>query len=90
VQHRESKALPGDIIRYQRIPQHVDGGKLRMLVRKGLPFVKGHMGGDEILLLHGDTIPAGREIEIALQALHSPSVNGHEAGFLIKAKPTTV
>jgi len=55
-------------------------------VRKGLPFVKGHMGGNEILLLHGDTIPAGREIEIALQALHSPSVRGHEAGFLYQGK----
>ena len=57
-----------------------------MLVRKGLPFIKGHMGGNEILLLHGDTIPAGREIEIALQALHFPSVRGHEAGFLYQGK----
>jgi len=53
-------------------------------VSKGLLFIKGHMGGNEILLLPGDTIPAGREIDLALQALHPPSIRGHEAGFLYR------
>jgi len=62
------------------------GEKRGMLMRKGTPFIKGHMGGNEILLLPGDTIPAGRELEIALQALHSPSVKEHEVGFLYQGK----
>lgn len=53
-------------------------------MRKGPSFIKGHMGGNEILLLHGDTIPAGREIDLALQAFHPPSIRGHEAGFLYR------
>lgn len=53
-------------------------------MRKELSFIKGHMGGNEILLLSGDTIEEGREIDLALQAFHPPSIRGHEAGFLYR------
>ena len=51
-----------------------------------IDFIKGHMGGDGIILLYGDQIPKGREIEVALSALDPPNVRGHEAGLLYKGK----
>ena len=45
-------------------------------------FIKGHMGGNEIVLLYGDQIPKGREVEIALRMLHPTSLSGHQGGIL--------
>jgi len=45
-------------------------------------FIKGHMGGNEIVLLYGDQIPNGREVEIALRILHPTSLSGHQVGIL--------
>ena len=32
-----------------------------------IDFIKGHMGGDEVVLLYGDQMPKGREYEVAEQ-----------------------
>lgn len=53
---------------------------------KGLPFIKGHMGSNEIILLYGDEVPVGREIEVALQALYPPHIRGHEAGLIYQGE----
>ena len=62
------------------------GEERRMVVSKGLPFVKGHMGGNEIILLYGDEVPVGREIEVALQSLYPPHIRGHEAGLIYQSE----
>jgi len=49
-------------------------------------FVKGHMGGNEIILLNGDQIPTHREIEVSLLALRPPNIRGHEAGLFYKSR----
>ena len=46
-----------------------------------IPFIKGHMGGNEIVLLKGNSVPVGRELEIGLRALYPTSIKGHEAGL---------
>jgi len=51
-----------------------------------LDFVKGHMGGNEIVLLHGDQMPRRRRLEIALSLLDPPSIRGDQAGLLENAK----
>jgi len=63
-----------------------------------LPFVKGHMGGNEIILLEGTKIPRDKEIDWCLTVLNSPYIRGHQAGLLynsweanhIKAKIVSV
>jgi len=47
-----------------------------------LDFIKGHMGGNEIVLLYGEQIPKGRELKIALLTLEAPYIGGHEVGIL--------
>lgn len=47
-----------------------------------LDFVKGHMGGNTIVLLHGSQLPEGQELEISLQILSSEYLCAHEAGIL--------
>lgn len=47
-----------------------------------LDFIKGHMGGNEIVLLYGEQIPKGRELKIALLTLEAPYIRGHEVGIL--------
>jgi len=49
-------------------------------------FVKGHMGGNEIILLDGHQVPKGKEIECAVKALESPSIGGHQAGLFYKSE----
>jgi proline racemase len=44
------------------------------------------MGGNEIILLYGDEVPVGREIEVALQALYPPHIRGHEAGLIYQGE----
>jgi len=58
-----------------------------MLNRK-VDFLKGHMGGNEIILLYGDEIPKGREIETVLPLLDSPNIRGHQAGLFYNSKRT--
>ena len=49
-------------------------------------FVKGHMGGNEIILLYGDQILRGREIETVLPLLDSPNIRGHQASLFYNSK----
>ena len=48
-----------------------------------IPFIKGHMGGNEIVLLWGD-VPADKELQIALAALRPPYNLGQDLGLLRK------
>lgn len=47
-----------------------------------LDFVRGHMGGNLIILLRGEQIPAGRELETAVKLMGPNYLYGHEAGIL--------
>lgn len=47
-----------------------------------LDFVKGHMGGNTILLLYGEQLPAGRELELSVKALDQNHLWCHECGIL--------
>ncbi len=47
-----------------------------------LDFIKGHMGGNTIILLHGEQLPAGRELELSVKALDQNHLWCHEAGIL--------
>ena len=51
-------------------------------MKKKIPFVKGTMGGNLIVLLDGPSIPEGEEVESALRALDEWGVTGHQAGLL--------
>lgn len=54
--------------------------------RETLGFIKGHMGGNEILLLDGHQIAKGRELEVGLFSLNAPNIRGHQAGLLYKSE----
>lgn len=45
-------------------------------------FIKGHMGGDEVVLLYADQIPAGERIAVGLSVLARPSIGGHNSGLV--------
>lgn len=45
-------------------------------------FVKGHMGGNEIVLLDGNRMDSEKYVEAALSALEPPSIRGDQAGIL--------
>ncbi len=45
-------------------------------------FVKGHMGGNLIILLHGDEMNQPRELEQTLRVLSGKYLTGHQAGIL--------
>jgi diaminopimelate epimerase len=47
-------------------------------------FVKGHMGGNEIILIYGNQIPKQHHIKAALSLMESPSVRGDQVGILEK------
>jgi len=47
-------------------------------------FVKGDMGGNEIVLLNGDQIPARAYAQAALSVLDPPGIRGHQVGILEK------
>ena len=53
-----------------------------------IDFIKGHMGGNEIMLLYGDQIPAGMELAAGVSALKAPSLRGDNAGILYKGDET--
>jgi len=52
-------------------------------MRIEVPFIKGHMGGNEIVLLWGD-VPGDKELQIALAALRPPYNLGQDLGLLRK------
>jgi hypothetical protein len=45
-------------------------------------FVKGHMGGDEVVLLYADQIPESERIAVASSVLAKPSIRGHNSGLV--------
>lgn len=47
-----------------------------------LDFVRGHMGGNLIILLRGDQVPVGRELEIAVKLMGPNYLYAHEVGIL--------
>lgn len=47
-----------------------------------LDFVRGHMGGNLIILLRGDQIPEGRELDTAVKLMGPNYLYAHEAGIL--------
>jgi len=49
-----------------------------------MEFIKGHMGGNQIILINGDEINPGEELKTALKALDSKSIGGHQAGIIGK------
>ncbi len=49
---------------------------------KTIDLIKGHMGGNEIILLYGDQIPKGKELEIAQSILKE--LGGDELGLFYK------
>jgi hypothetical protein len=55
-------------------------------VTKTIDFVKGHAGFDEVILLYGDQVKPGAELEVGLPLLFKPSLGAVEAGFLYPAE----
>ncbi len=49
-----------------------------------IPFVKGHMGGNEIILLNRADLPRKRELESGLDLLSSPHIGGDQLGLLYR------
>ena len=49
-------------------------------------FVKGHMGGNEIILVHGHQIPKQQHIQASLYLMEPPSVRGDQVGILEKSQ----
>ena len=47
-------------------------------------FVKGHMGGNEIILVNGGQIPKHHRIKAALSLMESPGIRGDQVGILEK------
>lgn len=47
-----------------------------------LDFVRGHMGGNLIILLRGDQVPVGRELDAAVKLMGANYLYAHEAGIL--------
>jgi hypothetical protein len=50
-----------------------------------LDFVRGHMGGNLIILLRGDQVPLGYELETAVKLMGPNYLYAHEAGILYPA-----
>lgn len=47
-----------------------------------LDFVRGHMGGNLIILLQGEQIPGGQELDVAVKLMEPNYLHAHEAGIL--------
>lgn len=51
-------------------------------MKKKISFIKGHMGGNKILLLDGQQIPKEELLPTSLKALDELALSGHQAGIL--------
>ena len=49
-------------------------------------FIKGHMGGNEIVLLYADQMPEGKGIAVAASVLAKPSIGGHNSGLVYQSE----
>jgi hypothetical protein len=52
------------------------------MTRRAIPFVKGQMGGNRIVLLDGRAMEPRDDREVALAALSPEGLHGHQAGVL--------
>lgn len=52
------------------------------MAERVLDFAKGHMGGNNILFLYGDQVPAGREVEFANRVRSFCGIASHQVGIL--------
>jgi len=57
---------------------------------KKIEFIKGHMGGNEIVLLYGDQIPAGQELRVGASVLVAPSIRGHNSGLMYRSETAAI
>jgi len=53
---------------------------------KKVDFIKGHMGGNEIVLLYADQMPEGKGIAVAASVLAKPSIGGHNSGLVYRSE----
>jgi proline racemase len=51
-------------------------------LKRVINFVKGHMGGNEIIVLYGGQVPEESGIKMALPVLDPPGIRGHQAGLI--------
>lgn len=51
-------------------------------MKKEIPFLKGHMGGNEIVLVPRKSFPRNQELEMGLKVLDPPQVGGDQLGLL--------
>ena len=65
----------------EEIDEGIRKGGMEM-EKKRVEFIKGHMGGDEVVLLYADQIPEGEEIAVGSSVLAKPSIGGHNSGLL--------
>lgn len=49
-----------------------------------IDFIRGHMGGNRIVLLCGDQLPEGRELELTVKMMGPNYLYAHEAGILYR------
>jgi len=63
-----------------------EDGERHMRKPVAVDYVKGHMGGNEILLLHESQIPKRDRLKIVLSILDPPSIRGDQAALLEKPK----
>jgi hypothetical protein len=49
-----------------------------------IDFIRGHMGGNRIVLLCGEQLPEGRELELAVTMMGPNYLYAHEAGILYR------
>lgn len=54
------------------------------MTERRIEFAKGHMGGNEIVLLDGERVPEGQELDVALTLLDPPNIRGHQGVLLYK------
>ncbi len=47
-----------------------------------IDFVRGHMGGNLIILLQGEQLPGGQELDLAVKLMGPNYLHAHEAGIL--------
>lgn len=51
-------------------------------MKKEIPFLKGHMGGNDIVLVPRESFPRNQELEMGLKVLDPPYVRGDQLGLL--------
>ena len=58
-------------------------------MKKEIPFLKGHMGGNEIVLAPRGRFPESAELELSLEILERPQIGGDQLGLLFDLPETS-